>query len=119
MGNAPQFRKTVATLISERVDAETASQQLGHSSPAITWEFYILKPATAADAAHVLEELARTEGDGVAARSRTFAERVRNSAFGFKGRTGSDPAFMQVRAGSIGRADSVWFHDIVGTCPGT
>ena len=27
------FRKTVATLISERVDAETASQQLGHSSP--------------------------------------------------------------------------------------
>ena len=30
------FRKTVATLISQRVDAETASQQLGHSSPATT-----------------------------------------------------------------------------------
>ena len=30
------FRKTVATLISERVDAEAASRQLGHSSPAIT-----------------------------------------------------------------------------------
>ena len=101
------FRKTVATLISERADDETASQRLGPSSPAITWEFYIPKPATAADAAHVLEELARPGGDGVAARSRTFAEQVRNSAFGFKGRTGSDPAFMQVRAGSIGRADRI------------
>ena len=52
------FRKTVATLISERVDAETASQQLGHSSPAITREFYISKPTIAADVAHVLDELA-------------------------------------------------------------
>jgi len=52
------FRKTVATLISERVDADTASQQLGHSSPAITREFYISKPAIAADVADVLEELA-------------------------------------------------------------
>ena len=57
------FRKTVATLISERVDAETASQQLGHASPAITREFYISKPAIAADVAHVLEELARPGGD--------------------------------------------------------
>jgi hypothetical protein len=48
----------VATLISERVDAETASQRLGHSSPAITREFYTSKPAIAADVAHVLEELA-------------------------------------------------------------
>jgi len=55
------FRKTVATLISERVDAETASQQLGHSSPAITREFYISKPAIATDVAYVLEELARPE----------------------------------------------------------
>jgi len=53
----------VATLISERVDAETASQQLGHSSPAITREFYISKPAIAADVAHVLEELARPDDD--------------------------------------------------------
>ena len=52
------FRKTVATLISERVNAETAAQQLGHSSPAITREFYISKPAIAADVAHILEELA-------------------------------------------------------------
>ncbi|MPZ96440.1 MAG: tyrosine-type recombinase/integrase [Propionibacteriales bacterium] len=57
------FRKTVATLISERVNAETASRQLGHSSPAITREFYISKPAIAADVAHVLEELARPEAD--------------------------------------------------------
>ena len=56
------FRKTVATLISERVDTQTASQQLGHSSPAITREFYISKPAIAANVAHVLEELARPEG---------------------------------------------------------
>lgn len=53
------FRKTVATLISERVDAETASKQLGHSSSAITRQFYIAKPAIAADVAHVLEELAK------------------------------------------------------------
>ena len=32
---------------------------------------------------------------------------------------GSDPAFPQVRAAFVGRADSVWFHDIVGACPGT
>jgi integrase len=59
------FRKTVATLISERVDTETASQQLGHSSPAITREFYISKPAIAADVAHVLEEFGdRSPADG-------------------------------------------------------
>ena len=59
------FRKTVATLISERVDAETAALQLGHSSPAITREFYISKPAIAADVAHVLEELAHPDDDSV------------------------------------------------------
>jgi hypothetical protein len=45
-------------LIAERVDSETASHQLGHSSPAITREFYIAKPAIAADVAHVLQTLA-------------------------------------------------------------
>jgi integrase len=36
-GDRHIFRKTVAILISERVNAaDTASQQLGHSSPAIT-----------------------------------------------------------------------------------
>jgi integrase len=57
------FRKTVATLISERVSSETASQQLGHSSPAITREFYISKPAIAADVAHVLQELSDRSGN--------------------------------------------------------
>jgi integrase len=58
------FRKTVATLIAERVDAETAARQLGHSSSVITREFYISKPAIAADVAHVLDELAhRAEGE--------------------------------------------------------
>jgi integrase len=52
------FRKTVATLIAERVDAETAAKQLGHSSPVITRQFYISKPTIAADVAHVLDELA-------------------------------------------------------------
>ncbi len=33
------FRKTVATLVSERVGADIAAQQLGHSSPHITREF--------------------------------------------------------------------------------
>ena len=58
----PTFRKTVATLISERVSSEAASQQLGHSSPAITREFYISKPAIAADVAHVLQELSDPSG---------------------------------------------------------
>ena len=60
--NPHTFRKTVATLISERVSSETASQQLGHSSPAITREFYISKPAIAADVAHVLQELSDPSG---------------------------------------------------------
>ncbi len=51
------FRKTVATLISEQVDSETASQQLGHSSSPITREFYIVKPVIAADVADVLQQL--------------------------------------------------------------
>ena len=56
------FRKTVATLIAERVGAETASQQLGHTSPDITREFYIARPDIAADVAHVLDELAGSAG---------------------------------------------------------
>lgn len=55
------FRKTVATLISERVDPEAASQQLGHSSASITKEFYISRPVITSDLAEVLEEFARDE----------------------------------------------------------
>ena len=58
------FRKMVATLIWERVDAETASQQLGQSYPAITREFYLSRPATAADGAHVLDEMAEPDPAG-------------------------------------------------------
>ena len=47
-----------AIAVLRRVGAGIANQQLGHSSPAITREFYISKPAIAADVAHVLEELA-------------------------------------------------------------
>jgi integrase len=54
---AHTFRKTVATLISERVNDDVAAQQLGHSSPDITREYYISKPVIAADVAHILEEL--------------------------------------------------------------
>lgn len=57
------LRKTVATLISERVDAEAASKQLGHSSSAITREFYIAKPALAADVSDLLQELADSTHD--------------------------------------------------------
>jgi integrase len=47
------FRKTVATLISEPVNSETASQQLGPSSPTTTREFYLARPTIAADVVHV------------------------------------------------------------------
>jgi integrase len=57
------FRETVATLISARVSWETASQQLEHSSPRITWEFYISKPAIAADVARALQELSDPSGN--------------------------------------------------------
>ena len=69
------FRKTVATLISERVDADTASHQLGHSSPAITREFYISKPAIAADVANVLEELAEADPERGPSTSGTSGEK--------------------------------------------
>jgi hypothetical protein len=49
----------VATFISGRVDTETASQQLGYSSPAITRELYNSKPAIAADVAHVFGRVGR------------------------------------------------------------
>jgi integrase len=62
------------------VDAETASQQLGHSSPAITREFYISKPTIAADAAHVLDELAVPDP---AVGPNTWGT-TGNSPFGFK-----------------------------------
>jgi integrase len=58
------FRKTVATLISERVDAETASQQLGHSSPSHHPRVLHLQAGDRADVAHVLDELADADPEG-------------------------------------------------------
>jgi hypothetical protein len=67
------------TLISERVDAQTGLQQLGHSSPAITREFYISKPAIAADVAHVLDELAAPDPEP----ARIPGDQVARRVFGF------------------------------------
>ncbi len=49
------FRKTVATIISDQVDSETAARQLGPSSARITREHYIAKPEIAADVGDVAD----------------------------------------------------------------
>lgn len=49
------FRKTVATLIDRLVDSDTAARVLGHSSDAITKEFYIEKDRTTPDVTHILQ----------------------------------------------------------------
>jgi len=52
------FRKTVATLIDRLVDSDTAARVLGHSSDAITREFYIEKDRTTPDVTHILQSFA-------------------------------------------------------------
>ncbi|CAB4775467.1 unannotated protein [freshwater metagenome] len=52
------FRKTVATLIDRLADKEIAARQLGHSSSAITAEFYIEKDWSAPAVGHILEAFA-------------------------------------------------------------
>ncbi len=52
------FRKTVATLIYRVVDSNTAARLLGHSSDAITKEFYIEKDRSTPDVTHVLQSFA-------------------------------------------------------------
>ncbi len=54
------FRKTVATLIDRVVDSNTAARLLGHSSDAITKEFYIEKDRSTPDVTHVLQSFAST-----------------------------------------------------------
>ena len=51
------FRKTVATLVSERATSELAARRLGHSSSQITRDFHIAKPPIAADLSELLEVL--------------------------------------------------------------
>ncbi len=52
------FRKTVATLIDRLVDSDTAARVLGHSSDAITKEFYIERDRTTPDVTHILQSFA-------------------------------------------------------------
>lgn len=49
------FRKTVATVLSERVSLEAASQQLGHSDTTITEHHYLDRTAIAPPVAEVLD----------------------------------------------------------------
>ncbi|MGL5826353.1 MAG: tyrosine-type recombinase/integrase, partial [Nocardioides sp.] len=62
------FRKTVATLINRLVDSDTAAQVLGHSSDAITKEFYIEKDRTAPDVTHILQSFANKPSSSPPAR---------------------------------------------------
>lgn len=55
------FRKAVATLIDRGLDSHTAARVLGHTSDAITKEFYIEKDRTAPDVTHLLNSFARRE----------------------------------------------------------
>ena len=59
------FRKTVATLIDEQVDAAAASKVLGHSSEDVTKEYYIAKPALAPDVSKVMHEFLAPSPNGV------------------------------------------------------
>ncbi len=52
------FRKTVATLIDRLVDSDTAARVRGHSSDAITKEFYIERDRTTPDVTHILQSFA-------------------------------------------------------------
>lgn len=52
------FRKTVATLVDRLVDSDTAARVLGHSSDAITKEFYIEKDRMTPDVTHILQSFA-------------------------------------------------------------
>lgn len=52
------FRKTVATLIDRLVYSDTAARVLGHTSDAITKEFYIEKNRSAPDVTHILQSFA-------------------------------------------------------------
>jgi integrase len=54
------FRKTVATMIDRLADSDTAARVLGHSSAAITKEFYVEKDRSTPDVTHLLESFAGT-----------------------------------------------------------
>ncbi len=51
------YRKTVATVLDDQLDADTAAKVLGHSSSEITRQFYIHRPEEAPDVSDVMEVL--------------------------------------------------------------
>lgn len=51
------FRRTVATLLSDKVSLSAASQQLGHSDSTVTEHHYIERPKQGPAVAHVLDQL--------------------------------------------------------------
>ena len=58
---AHTFRKTVATVLSQEFDALTASAQLGHSSSAITEQYYIARAHQGPDARQALSAFVATQ----------------------------------------------------------
>ncbi|WP_217996944.1 hypothetical protein [Nocardioides jensenii] len=52
------FRKTVTTLIDRLVDSDTAACIIGHSSDAITKEFYIENDPNTPEVTHILQSFA-------------------------------------------------------------
>lgn len=58
------FRKTVATLVDEEHDSDTASKVLGHSSDRVTKEHYIESAELAPDVRDLLDKLAPETQDG-------------------------------------------------------
>lgn len=63
------FRKTIATLISEELDDETAAEMLGHSGTAVTREHYIeRKQKPNPETARILDRLAPDSSSKSAAR---------------------------------------------------
>jgi integrase len=71
------FRKTVATLIDRLVDSDTAARVLGHTSDAITKEFYIERDRSAPDVSHVLQAFAgKVSGSSSAWSTRSISGRI-------------------------------------------
>ncbi|WP_248581557.1 site-specific integrase [Nocardioides sp. InS609-2] len=58
------FRKTVATLIDDAADADTAARVLGHSSSAVTEAHYINRTHVAPDMSDAIQAFAAPFGDG-------------------------------------------------------
>ena len=100
------FRKTVATLISERVDAEPASQQLGHSSAASPGTSTSPSRRSRLTSPTLLEELARPESDDARPAREYFGISCGIRPSG----SNAEPPLICVSAGQrrfLGRADRI------------